>query len=392
MPTARAFNYPASLPTIRNCFKVERVATNVRRQWIAGFGCVVVVMVTGVLLARPGTTPIGKYALSWYAVVFVLLAVAGRTYRWAAWSAMLLGAGAGVFLASHSVAFLVSGRDPFAWPYVVAGIAAAALSGLQFTRRRLDPVLLAAIQLGIGLVAYWIYNAVSGAGLNPDNYVPETLATPFRTELPLLGLALASAGLILQRSPVAALERLGITRPTWWQPFVALLAAAVLVGLSGFALNLAYWTTPNAYSAIGAVEYKTNETVLVGVVYALLAGISEEALFRGALQPRAGLVPTALLFAMIHIQYGLTAVLLFVFVAGLVFGALRSLFNTTTAIMAHTFVGLLMIVGLSQLAFQILVPTLVAALVLPLWRWWREGDDDHEDVQTDASMPDRVKS
>jgi len=363
------------------------VLARARRQWLVGVIWVATVVGAALLLARPGSSLTGRYALGWYAVVFMLLAAAGRKYRWSAWSVTALGAAAGLFFGIRGALALASGHDRFAWVYVVAGSAVVGLSGLQLTRRRVDVVISTALQLGIGLVAYWVYEAISGAGLNPDSYLQEDLGSPFRAELPLLALALASVGLFLTRSGRDTVARLGVTRPSWWHPFVALLAAALLVGLSGFALNLTYWTTPGAYYAIGDVEYKTNETVLIGVVYALLAGISEETLFRGALQPRAGLVPTALLFAMIHIQYGLTAVLLSVFVAGLVFGALRSLFNTTTAIMAHTFVGLLMIVGLSQSAFQILVPALVAVVVLPLGRWWREVDDD--DVEPTGAVTSR---
>ena len=38
----------------------------------------------------------------------------------------------------------------------------------------------------------------------------------------------------------------------------------------------------------------------------LAAGIGEETLFRGALQPRFGLLITSLLFALLHSQYGIT--------------------------------------------------------------------------------------
>ena len=57
------------------------------------------------------------------------------------------------------------------------------------------------------------------------------------------------------------------------------------------------------------------------------AGICEEVLFRGALQPRLGLPATALLFASTHVQYGLSIIL------GLVVLAVAtSLPNTVVAV------------------------------------------------------------
>ena len=67
----------------------------------------------------------------------------------------------------------------------------------------------------------------------------------------------------------------------------------------------------------------------------IAAALGEETLFRGALQPRFGLVLTALLFALVHGNYGLTVSTLIVFVLGLVLGTLRNRHNTTTAMITH---------------------------------------------------------
>jgi membrane protease YdiL (CAAX protease family) len=56
---------------------------------------------------------------------------------------------------------------------------------------------------------------------------------------------------------------------------------------------------------------------------------------RGALQPRLGVVLTALLFSLLHVQYswfGMATVFLF----GLMLGAIRSRTNTTVVIAIHT--------------------------------------------------------
>ena len=67
----------------------------------------------------------------------------------------------------------------------------------------------------------------------------------------------------------------------------------------------------------------------------LAAGIGEEILFRGAMQPRFRLVLTALFFALLHSNYGITLSTLIVFLLGIVLGVIRSRYNTSTAMITH---------------------------------------------------------
>lgn len=71
-------------------------------------------------------------------------------------------------------------------------------------------------------------------------------------------------------------------------------------------------------------------------ILGLSAGICEEILFRGALQPKFGIVLTALLFAFLHIQYPALWMLFVIFVIGLILGYVRKITNTTTAIIVHS--------------------------------------------------------
>lgn len=65
------------------------------------------------------------------------------------------------------------------------------------------------------------------------------------------------------------------------------------------------------------------------------AAIGEETLFRGALQPRFGRLLTALLFGLLHGNYGLSVITLGIVIVGYLLGVLRDRFNTTTAMVAH---------------------------------------------------------
>jgi membrane protease YdiL (CAAX protease family) len=77
-------------------------------------------------------------------------------------------------------------------------------------------------------------------------------------------------------------------------------------------------------------------TSLPGVLtLGLAAALGEESIFRGALQPRFGLVLTAILFALLHSNYGITLSTVLVFGVGLVLGVLRLRYNTTTSMFSH---------------------------------------------------------
>ena len=67
----------------------------------------------------------------------------------------------------------------------------------------------------------------------------------------------------------------------------------------------------------------------------LAAALGEETVFRGALQPRFGLIFTTVLFALLHSTYGISLATLIVFGVGLVLGLLRMRYNTTTSMVAH---------------------------------------------------------
>jgi hypothetical protein len=67
---------------------------------------------------------------------------------------------------------------------------------------------------------------------------------------------------------------------------------------------------------------------------ALAAGVGEEAVFRGALQPRFGVPLTALLFAAVHVQYEIPGIVL-IFLIGVALGILRERTSTTFTAVAH---------------------------------------------------------
>jgi uncharacterized protein len=77
----------------------------------------------------------------------------------------------------------------------------------------------------------------------------------------------------------------------------------------------------------------------------LSAGLGEELIWRGVIQPRYGLVLAALGFAAMHgFQYGLDG-LISVFIAGLVLGVVRARTNTTVSAVVHGGYDLWLLLG-----------------------------------------------
>ncbi|MFQ5593923.1 MAG: lysostaphin resistance A-like protein [Anaerolineae bacterium] len=81
----------------------------------------------------------------------------------------------------------------------------------------------------------------------------------------------------------------------------------------------------------------------------LAAGIGEELLFRGALQPRFGIFLTTLLFTFAHAQYSLSPALIGVFVVGFGLGVVRNRANTTASILVHASFNFLQVIAATYL-------------------------------------------
>ena len=156
--------------------------------------------------------------------------------------------------------------------------------------------------------------------------------------IPLALVALGGVGLLIRRDGRSTLERLGLRRPTWKQLVAAAAIAAVLIGFDA-AVSLGWQEVdPTSYELLERVsENIFGGLVTVGGALALglSAGISEELLFRGAVQPRLGLVLAAVLFAIGHLQYGLTYATLEILLIGLVLGLVRKRTSTTLCILIH---------------------------------------------------------
>ena len=190
----------------------------------------------------------------------------------------------------------------------------------------------------------------------------------------LLILAAAGVGIFIRRDGTQVAARLGLVRPAWWHIALGLAAAGAFLAVAQATDELGRTLTPDVYRQLQA---STNQLFggLVGnpmgvAAIALAPAISEEILFRGALQPRIGLIATALLFASFHSQYGFSFDTLAVFVIAIGLGLIRTFTNTTTSAISHAAYNLAIAIGITgaSLYFAIaLEAVLVAAAAYGIW-------------------------
>ena len=202
---------------------------------------------------------------------------------------------------------------------------------------------------------------------------PLSLVDLAASEVPFLIMALAGVGLYIRRNAAGAAERLGLVRPAWWQIAIALAAAGAFFALIQTADQLSHIWTPQVAHQVD----QTSQHVFGGLnnpvgiaALALLPGICEEILFRGALQPRIGLLATAVLFASIHTQYGLSLDALSVFVVAIGLGLIRKYTNTTTSCVCHVSYNLLAGIGLAGSLVGVAVAVELGLVALSGYAVW----------------------
>lgn len=172
---------------------------------------------------------------------------------------------------------------------------------------------------------------------------PQTTTDLVTGQIPFVMLAVASVGPGVRRTGRQTLERLGLLplRPWWW--LVGIAVGIVVVKGGTHVYDLVNLLTPSdcraqqekVFQHLAGPARHWYAQLAIGVA----AGTGEELLFRGALQPRVGIVLASLLWASFHLQYtchGLpSASNLYILVLGLIFGVLRKRFGLGTAIAAH---------------------------------------------------------
>lgn len=162
--------------------------------------------------------------------------------------------------------------------------------------------------------------------------------------------AFAGVGLLIRRDGEALNERLGLRRPTGGQLATGIRWMFFLVFLQSCISAMWVLMDPSRAQQLSGFNQAllgNFDTVWEWFLLAAAAGLGEELLFRGALQPIFGILPTSLIFAVSHVQYGLTPATLAIFALSVILGVIRKRSNTTVAILTHA--GYNFILGLLSL-------------------------------------------
>jgi uncharacterized protein len=153
-----------------------------------------------------------------------------------------------------------------------------------------------------------------------------------------LAFAYVAVGYRNYRTGEEATIRLGLTKPSN-EAIIAGFAAVIpafICAIIGSILTTVL--QPEVVDRLG--ENIDNLTAgvqnpLGAIILGLSAGIGEEVLFRGALQPRFGIALTTMLWVLLHTQYELTWVMLGLALMGFLLGWLRNRYGTVAAIITH---------------------------------------------------------
>jgi uncharacterized protein len=191
----------------------------------------------------------------------------------------------------------------------------------------------------VGLLLFLVEPDVSrlfpGGRLSPG--------TVLTSELPFVVVALLGVGLGVRRNPRETLDRLGYGVISLRQLGIVALFVGAALTLSVAADALFASLQPDLYRRVGEISDVLFNPRGLGpvsaVLFALLvgvgAGLGEETLFRGAVQPALGIAATSVLFASMHVQYGPSLLLVYVFLLAIGLGFLRKYINTTASFLAH---------------------------------------------------------
>ena len=165
----------------------------------------------------------------------------------------------------------------------------------------------------------------------------------FVSQVPFVVIALLGVGLGVRRNFRRTLARLGYGPLTLRQLGVVVLfvAGAFLLSLAADILFAAL--QPDLYERVGEIsdglfdpgDLSTVSAILFALSVGIGAGLGEETLFRGAVQPALGITLSSFLFASMHIQYGPSLLLGYIFILSIGLGFLRRRINTTASFLAH---------------------------------------------------------
>lgn len=211
-----------------------------------------------------------------------------------------------------------------------------------------SPIDFSGLSVSLAIVAILAYSFFYASGTEADATpsASETVQGLVFTLVAFVAFAYIAVGYRNYRTGEQATERLGLSAPTAKQLLIgvgAIIPAFVCSYIGGILTQV---FQPDVVERLS----ETMDNMTSGVqnpagalVLGLCSGIGEELLFRGALVPRFGIVPVAVFWAMFHLQYELTWVLLGLVLMGIMFGWIRQRYGTVPVIITHALFNVLVV-------------------------------------------------
>jgi uncharacterized protein len=249
----------------------------------------------------------------------------------------------GILLLVAGLAFVVYGRDN-GWLLLAigGGLTLPLAKGFRAFLARFtpmdptSPVDFAGLSVMLAIIGFFVVGFFNSP--DPDETEAVSIAELVVQVMLLVMLSYISVGFGLRRNFRQATARLGVTRPTF---------KTVGIGLAGVIVALVFSAAAGVATEVFQPDVSTEieegvddltadvQNPAGALALGLSAGIGEELLMRGAIQPRFGIPLTSLLFALLHVQYGLSFVLIGLFLIGAMLGVIRDRYGTTAAIITH---------------------------------------------------------
>jgi len=163
----------------------------------------------------------------------------------------------------------------------------------------------------------------------------------------LIVIAYFGVGFLMTRRFKDATDRLGLHAITARQLGRAVALVAGLFAVTIVSGILTYYLEPNLDKQIqNNLQNMTADVSSISgaLLLGISAGAGEEILFRGAIQPRYGIVFTSLVFASLHIQYGISLTVLGIFFVSILLGLERQRVNTTASMVTHVIYDVLAVI------------------------------------------------
>jgi membrane protease YdiL (CAAX protease family) len=205
------------------------------------------------------------------------------------------------------------------------------------------PVHLMGLAIGLFLTASVWYRAVSSGGI--AGLAEQIQRTGLRLDVVLLEQgtwilgAVLGVGLFTRRHWNEVRHRLGLRWPgrddIVWGGAAGAAGLLIVIGVNTIWAQVASADTIAEETAAAYAIAEQYATLPTAFVMSLSVAFGEEILFRGALQPVFGIWLTSLFFAILHVQYAQSSLMIILLLFTLLLAWLRLRLSTTAAIIAH---------------------------------------------------------